>query len=46
MAELRTQQNDEDVLTFLKSIKDETKKKDSFEILKMMKSVTREEPQM
>ena len=40
MAELKTKQNDESVLKFLNTITDETKRKDCFEIVEMMKNVT------
>jgi hypothetical protein len=44
--ELKTQLNDASVTDFLNSVEDEQKKKDSFEIMKMMKQVTRAEPKM
>lgn len=46
MAELKTKLNDASVTDFLNGIKDEQKKADSFEILKMMRQVTRQEPKM
>ena len=46
MAELKTKLNDASVTDFLNSIKDEGKRADSFEILKMMKQVTKQEPKM
>jgi hypothetical protein len=45
-AELKTQVNDASVTEFLNSVADEQKRNDCFEILKMMKQVTREEPKM
>jgi hypothetical protein len=46
MAELKTKLNDASVTDFLNGIKDEGKRADSFEILKMMKQVTKQEPKM
>lgn len=46
MAELKTRPSGASVDKFLKSIKDEKKRADSFEVLKMMKSVTKMEPKM
>ena len=46
MAENKTKQNNQSVDTFLKSIPDERKRKDSFIILEMMKKATKEEPMM
>jgi hypothetical protein len=45
-AELKTQVNDASVTEFLNSVADEKKRKDCFEILKLMKQVTKEEPKM
>ena len=45
-AELKTKVNKASVEGFLNSVKDETARKDCFEILKMMKQVTKEEPKM
>jgi uncharacterized protein DUF1801 len=45
-AELKTRVNDASVADFLSSVADEQKQKDSFEILKIMKKVTGEEPKM
>ena len=45
-AELKTQVNDASVTKFLESVADEQKRNDSFEILKMMKQITKEEPKM
>lgn len=47
MAELKTKQNDADVREFINSFADtEQKKKDSFEILKLMQDFTGFEPKM
>ena len=45
-AELKTKVNDASVADFLSSVVDEQKRKDSFEILKIMKQITKEEPKM
>lgn len=45
-AELKTQVNDASVRDFLNSVEDEQKRKDSFEILKMMKKAAKAEPKM
>ncbi len=45
-AELKTKVNDASVPGFLNSVEDEQKRKDSFEILKIMTQVTKEEPKM
>jgi len=46
MAELKTKPTKADVEKFLKGIKDEKKREDSFKILKLMKQITKEEPAM
>jgi hypothetical protein len=46
MAELKTKLNDASVTDFLNGIKDEGKRADSFEILKMMGQVIKQEPKM
>ena len=46
MAELKTKLNDASVTAFLNKIEDEEKRADSFELLKLMKQVTRQEPKM
>jgi hypothetical protein len=46
MAELKTKLNDASVTDFLDTIKDEEKRADSFEILKLMQQVTKQEPKM
>ena len=45
-AELKTKVNDASVTEFLNRVTDEQKRKDCFEILKMMKQVTKEEAKM
>ena len=45
-AEVKTKVNEASVEGFLNSIADEQARKDCFEILKMMKQVTKEEPKM
>src|SRR5687768_555667 len=45
-AEVKTKVNDASVTEFLNSVADEQKRNDCFEILKMMKQVTKEEPKM
>lgn len=44
--ELKTKVNEASVTDFINSVPDEQKRKDCFEILKMMKQVTKEEPKM
>ena len=44
--ELKTKVNDASVTKFLNSVTDEQKRDDAFEILKLMKQVTKEEPKM
>jgi len=46
MAELKTKPNKLSVEKYLNSIKDEQKKKDSFNVLELMKKVTKEDPIM
>ena len=46
MAELKTKQTDESVVKFLNLVEDETKRKDCFAIVEMMKQVTKSEPKM
>ena len=46
MAELKTKLNDASVDDFLNKVEDEQKRKDCFEIVKIMKQVTNEEPKM
>ena len=45
-AELKTKVNEASVEGFLNSVKEEAVRKDCFEIMKMMKQVTKEEPRM
>ena len=44
--ELKTKVNDASVTKFLNSVVDERKRSDCFELLKMMKQITKEEPKM
>jgi len=46
MAELKTKPNDKSVTDFLNSVKNDTKREDSFTILELMKEVTGVEPIM
>jgi len=46
LAVLKTKENDASVEGFLKTVADETKRKDSEEILSMMKKITGEKPKM
>ncbi len=46
MVELKTKLNDASVTDFLNKIEDEEKRADSFEILKLMQQVTKQEPKM
>jgi hypothetical protein len=45
-ADIKTRVNDASVTDFLNGVPDEQKRKDSFEILKLMQQVTQEEPRM
>ena len=45
-AELKTKVNDASVTKFINSVAEEQKRNDCFEILKLMKRVTKEEPKM
>jgi hypothetical protein len=45
-AELKTKVNDASVTKFLNSVADEQKRNDCFELLKLMKQVTKAEPKM
>jgi len=45
-AEIKTSQNAASVEDFINSVQDEQKRKDSFEILKMMQKITGEKPKM
>lgn len=46
MTELKTKPNDKNVIEFLNNVENKRRQKDSFEILKLMKEVTQEEPIM
>ncbi len=46
MAEMKTKQTEASVQDFLNLIKDDQKREDCFEIVKMMKQVTKKEPKM
>jgi hypothetical protein len=46
MAEMKTKVNKASVEGFLSKVEDEQKRKDCFEIVKIMKQVTKEEPKM
>jgi hypothetical protein len=46
MAELKTKKNKASVEKFINSVKDEKKREDSFKILKLMKQITKAEPEM
>ena len=45
-AEIKTKVNDASVTKFLEGVTDEEKRNDAFEILKLMKQITKEEPKM
>ena len=46
MAELKTKQTDQSVEKFLNGIKDGQQRKDSFTILRLMKTITKSQPKM
>ena len=46
MADIKTKVNDASVEEFLSRVQDEQKRKDCFEIVKIMKQVTKKEPKM
>ena len=46
MSELKTKVNNASIDKFLNSVADEQTRKDCYEILKIMKQVTKEEPKM
>ena len=46
MAEIQTKVNDASVEEFLSKVENEQRRKDSFEILKIMKQVTKKQPKM
>ena len=45
-AELKTKLNDASVEKFIESIEDEVKRDDCYEVIKLMKQITRKEPKM
>lgn len=46
MADLKTKQTEESIITFLNKVEDEQKRKDSFEIVEMMRKATGQPPKM
>jgi hypothetical protein len=46
MTELKTRVNRASVREFLNAIEDDSKRRDCFEVLKLMKEITREQPKM
>jgi hypothetical protein len=46
MADIKTKVNEASVEEFLNTVKDEQKRTDSFELVKIMKQVTKQEPKM
>ena len=46
MAELKTKATKDSVADFINKIEDETKRKDSFAIVKMMEKITKDKPKM
>ena len=46
MTELKTRPNDKSVIEFLNKVENKRRREDSFEVLKLMKEVTQEEPIM
>ena len=46
MAENKTKKTKESVENYINSVEHEGKRKDAFEILEMMKSITKEEPKL
>ncbi|MGH2568829.1 MAG: DUF1801 domain-containing protein, partial [Bacteroidota bacterium] len=46
LAEIKTKQSSSSVADFIKSVKDEQKRKDSFLLLKLMQKVSRERPKL
>jgi hypothetical protein len=46
MAEMKTKKTEASVEDFLNTVKDEEKRKDCFEIVKIMKQATKEQPKM
>ena len=46
MTELKTRPNDKNIIEFLNKVENKRRREDSFEILKLMREVTQEEPIM
>lgn len=46
MAELKTQINDNDVIAFIHSIDNETKRRDCLQLLELLETITHEKPKM
>jgi hypothetical protein len=46
LAQIKTKETDSSVDDFINSVKDETKRKDSFTILKLMQNASKEKPKM
>ncbi len=46
MAELKTKANDKNVIEFLNSVEDDSKRADAFEVMEIMKKITKSEPVM
>jgi hypothetical protein len=46
LAKIKTTENSSNVEDFINSVKDEQKREDSFELLKRMKKISKEEPKM
>jgi len=46
MAELKTKRNDQSVEEFLNAVSDEKRRQDCYTVLKLMKQITRAEPEM
>ena len=46
MSELKTKLNDSSVVDFLNAVEKDQKRKEAFEILEIMKAITKEEPKM
>lgn len=46
MAEMKTKENNQSVTAFLDSIENDTKRADSYALLKMMQTITKKEPKM
>ena len=46
MAEMKTKENDGDVMAFLDSVENKTRREDAYKILAMLEKVTQKEPKM